>query len=123
MKKLLTALIFTLATAVGAGDFEDGMAASKRGDNKTAFSFFKKAAEQGDSEAQHFVGLFYDLGQLGGSHRTTQKPSVGSSWQLSKGIQRHSTKWAWRMTMALGFYRITQKPSVGSSWQLRKVIH
>ncbi len=68
MKKLLTALIFTLATAVGAGDFEDGMAASKRGDNKTAFSFFKKAAEQGDSEAQHLVGLIYNLGFVGGGH-------------------------------------------------------
>jgi len=31
-----------LVTAVWAGDFEDGMAASKMGDNKTAFSLFKK---------------------------------------------------------------------------------
>ncbi len=42
MRKLLTSLIFMLVTAVWAGDFEDGMAASKMGDNKTAFSLFKK---------------------------------------------------------------------------------
>jgi TPR repeat protein len=52
MKKLFTALSLILATAVWAGDFEDGDAAYKKGDYKTAFSFFKKAAAQGDSYAQ-----------------------------------------------------------------------
>ena len=63
MKKLLTALIFTLATAVWAGDFEDGVAASDKGDYKAAFSFYKKAAEQGSSAAQFNVGLLYSNGE------------------------------------------------------------
>ena len=35
MKNLVTALIFTFATTVWAGDFEDGFAASEAGDYKT----------------------------------------------------------------------------------------
>ena len=63
MKNLVTALIFTFATIVWAGDFEDGFAASEAGDYKTAFSFYKKAAEQGELAAQFNVGLYYDVGK------------------------------------------------------------
>jgi uncharacterized protein len=63
MKSLVTALIFTFATTVWAGDFEDGFAASEAGDYKTAFSFYKKAAEQGELAAQFNVGLYYDVGK------------------------------------------------------------
>ena len=63
MKNLVTALIFTSATTVWAGDFEDGFAASEAGDYKTAFSFYKKAAEQGELAAQFNVGLYYDVGK------------------------------------------------------------
>ena len=52
MKKLVIALFLIFATAVWAGDFEDGVAAYEKGNYKTAFGFFKKAAEQGDSYAQ-----------------------------------------------------------------------
>jgi len=47
MKNLVTALIFTFATTVWAGDY------------KTAFSFYKKAADQGELAAQFNVGLYY----------------------------------------------------------------
>ena len=63
MKKLVTALFLILAAAVWAGDFEDGVSASQKGDFKTAFSFYKKAAEQGELEAQFNVGLYYDIGR------------------------------------------------------------
>ena len=63
MKNLVTALIFTFATTVWVGDFEDGFAASEAGDYKTAFSFYKKAAEQGELAAQFNVGLYYDVGK------------------------------------------------------------
>ena len=63
MKDLVTALIFTFATTVWAGDFEDGFAASEAGDYKTAFSFYKKAAEQGELAAQFNLGLYYDVGK------------------------------------------------------------
>ena len=63
MKKLVTALFLILATAVWAGDFADGVAASNKGDYKSAFSLFKKAAERGISEAQFNVGLSYAIGK------------------------------------------------------------
>ena len=63
MKKLLTALIFTLATAAGAGDLEDGASAARKGDYKTDFCFHKKAAEQGDSDVQYNLALMYRKGQ------------------------------------------------------------
>jgi TPR repeat protein len=63
MKKLVTALILIFATAVWAGDFEDGVAASNKGDYKTAISFYKKAAEQGGSAAQYNLGLMYGNGK------------------------------------------------------------
>ncbi len=47
MKNLVTALIFTFATTVWAGDFEDGFAASEAGDYKTAFRFYKKPLSKG----------------------------------------------------------------------------
>ena len=47
MKKLFTAFFLIFATAVWAGDFEDGVAASDKGGYKTAFSFYKKLAAQG----------------------------------------------------------------------------
>ena len=63
MKKLVTALFLILATVVWAGDFEDGVAASEKGDFKIAFSFYKKAAAQGEASAQYNVGLYYDIGK------------------------------------------------------------
>jgi|TARA_B110000971_G_scaffold202313_1_gene221932 TPR repeat protein len=63
MKKLVTALFLIFATAVWAGDFEDGVAAYEKGDYKTALSFFKKAAEQGDSYAQNNLALMYNEGK------------------------------------------------------------
>ena len=63
MKKLITALFLVLATAVWAGDFEAGAAAAEKGDYKTAFSFFKKGAKQGDSAAQYNLGRMYHTGE------------------------------------------------------------
>tara|TARA_R110000782_G_scaffold265549_1_gene359353 strand:- start:1788 stop:2156 length:369 start_codon:yes stop_codon:yes gene_type:complete len=62
MKKLLTALIFTLATSVWAGDFDNGVAATAKGDFTTAASFFRKAAERGMPEAQVKLGFYYAFG-------------------------------------------------------------
>ena len=47
MKKLFTAFFLIFATAVWAGDFKDGVAASDKGGYKTAFSFYKKLPTQG----------------------------------------------------------------------------
>ena len=46
-EKAVYCFFLIFATAVWAGDFEDGVAASDKGGYKTAFSFYKKAAAQG----------------------------------------------------------------------------
>lgn len=60
MKKLVAALMFLFATAVWAGDFEDGSAAYLKGDITTAASLFEKGAEQGDSAAQFNLAVIYN---------------------------------------------------------------
>ena len=64
VKNLLTALIFSLVTTVWAGDLEDGFTAYGKGDYKAAFSFHKKAAEQGDAIAQTMLGAYYNEGTV-----------------------------------------------------------
>jgi len=63
MKKLFTALIFTLATTVWAGDFEDGVAAYNKGDFTTAASLLQTVAEEGFSTAQVILALMYEKGK------------------------------------------------------------
>jgi hypothetical protein len=46
-EKAVYCFFLIFATAVWAGDFEDGVAASDKGGYKTAFSFYKKLAAQG----------------------------------------------------------------------------
>jgi len=65
MRTTLTALaaLMLFATPVVAGDFEDGVAAYKAGDNQKAFRLWKSLAEQGDAGAQFNLGLTYATGQ------------------------------------------------------------
>jgi TPR repeat protein len=62
MKKLVTALLLIFATAVLAGDLEDGNAALRRGDFKAAAEHFKRAAKVGDPMSQYNLGLMYERG-------------------------------------------------------------
>ena len=63
MKKLLTALFLIFATAVWAGDFEDGVAAYEKGDFTTAASLFQKVAARGNSSAQYNLAFRYYYGE------------------------------------------------------------
>lgn len=61
---LLTLLISTsLAVTAYSGQFEDAVAAYKRGDYATAYRLFKPMAEQGHAEAQYNLGGMYFRGQ------------------------------------------------------------
>jgi hypothetical protein len=65
MKRLLILLPFValLWSAVCfAGDLEDGLAAYKRGDYKTAIAMWTIGANKGDAAAQNNLGLMYDQG-------------------------------------------------------------
>jgi len=54
----MTALLLSVSAA-WAGPFEDGVAASERGDYATALRIFHSLAAQGDAEAQFNLGVIY----------------------------------------------------------------
>tara|TARA_A100001037_G_scaffold26007_1_gene21159 strand:+ start:1446 stop:2042 length:597 start_codon:yes stop_codon:yes gene_type:complete len=58
----LTALMF-FATPVVAGDLKDAVAAYKAGDYQKALRLLKPLAEQGDVDAQSYLGAMYDDGE------------------------------------------------------------
>ena len=62
MKKLIIALFLIFATAVWAGDLEDGNAALSREDFIAAAEHFKRAANEGDPISQYNLGLMYERG-------------------------------------------------------------
>jgi TPR repeat protein len=56
------ALTMTLMSAAVAGPFEDGFAASQRGDYATALRLWRPLAEQGEVTSQFNLGVSYDQG-------------------------------------------------------------
>ncbi len=58
----LVGLVFMLATPVLA-DFQAGLDAYKRGDYDTAMTEWRPLAEQGDADAQWFLGSMYYQGK------------------------------------------------------------
>jgi len=63
MKKILTLPILPLASAAGAGDIEDGLAAYDKKDYATAIQKFKAAGINGNAIAQFIVGAMSDIGR------------------------------------------------------------
>ena len=60
----ITGLVLTLLTLPAfAGDFEDGAAASDRGDYATALRLWQPLAEQGNAGAQYNLGQMYRQGK------------------------------------------------------------
>ena len=57
-------LIITLGMAQGAyaGPFEDAKAAHNRGDYATALSLLRPLADQGNAQAQFYLGVMYKAG-------------------------------------------------------------
>ena len=66
MKRMLIILPFIVplwSAACFAADYEDGWAAYKRGDYKTAVALFTRAADKGNVLAQTTLGVLYCKGQ------------------------------------------------------------
>ncbi|OQX74269.1 MAG: hypothetical protein B6D59_02985 [Campylobacteraceae bacterium 4484_4] len=55
-------LLICTVMVLFAGDLEKGMEAVEKGDFKTAFEAFKRAAEAGDPIAQQNLGVLYNNG-------------------------------------------------------------
>jgi TPR repeat protein len=60
---LLALAIMAMALPANAGPFEDGMAATLRGDHAAALKFWRPLAEKGDARAQFYLGVMYDAGE------------------------------------------------------------
>jgi uncharacterized protein len=56
-------LMLSFATPAVAGQFEDGVAAAKRGDDATALSLWRPLAEQGNAVAQYNLGVMFAKGR------------------------------------------------------------
>ena len=52
-----------MALASPQDDYEKGAAAYQAKDYREALRWFRKAAEQGDAEAQHYLGFMYEEGR------------------------------------------------------------
>jgi tetratricopeptide (TPR) repeat protein len=65
VKKIMMVITLTLAfsTPAAAQDFEQGLAAQKRGDVTAAYRIWHPLAERGDGAAQNAIGLLYDNGE------------------------------------------------------------
>jgi len=55
-------LLISISPPFFAGDLEDAIATLRRGDYTEALMEFRKLADQGDAEAQYFLGSAYNLG-------------------------------------------------------------
>ena len=55
-------LLISISPSSFADDLEDAMAAVRRGDYTEALMAFRKLADQGDAEAQYYLGSAYNLG-------------------------------------------------------------
>ena len=78
------------ASAVQSGcDVRNGRAL--RQDDKEAVKWYRKAAEQGDADAQYNLGVMYATVKV--SLKTTKKRSSGIARLLNKGDAMRSTIW------------------------------
>ena len=64
LSSLVVAVLLACPGAVCAGDFETGVEAFVAGDYATAFRDFRKAADQGDTQAQNILGMMYAAGHV-----------------------------------------------------------
>lgn len=65
LKFLLVLFLISICSPamVWAGDLDNGFAAFEKGDYAKAVYWFRKAAEQGNAEAQYTLGVMYDNGR------------------------------------------------------------
>lgn len=90
MMRLLSFLSIWIASAIwtpaSAGQFEDGLAAAKRGDFATAIRLWRPLAEKGDADAQYSLGVMYINGE------GVPKDNVAAvTWYQKAAEQGHST--------------------------------
>ncbi len=61
--RLVLAAVVVLVAAPAWADFKAGMDAYERGDYETALTEFRPLAQQGDADAQFYLGFMYSKGR------------------------------------------------------------
>lgn len=99
------------STLVWADDYADGMDANLRHDYKTSFRLLNKSAQQGNTEAQFYIGLMYDTGQ-----GIPQDSAKAVEWYRLAAQQRHTKA----QLMLAGMYslgkRVLQDKAEAVKW-------
>ena len=72
---IVATALFVAVLAPARADFQDGVAASERGDYATALREFLPLAEEGDTDAQYHLGLMYADG-----HGVSQDHAEAVKW-------------------------------------------
>ena len=87
MKRLIPVILtlFLMSVPVYAGDYEDGIAAGRKGDFKTLVKKLKLAADSGHAQAQFTLGLLYGTGK---GVQQNKKESV--KWYHKAAEQGHA---------------------------------
>ena len=124
MRKLACLLIATLTLGTlgaHAGDLEDGIAAFEKHDFNTAVRLIEPLAEQGNIEAEYFMGTFYMYG-----HGVPMDPPQATVWfrrayghwetQARAGNAQAMVEIATMLTSGLG---VTRDDKAAADW-LRK---
>ncbi|HYC63248.1 MAG TPA: tetratricopeptide repeat protein, partial [Reyranellaceae bacterium] len=63
VRSLLALVLIALAGTAAAGPYEDGVAASERGDYAAAMALWRPLADEGNVDAQYRIAVLYDLGR------------------------------------------------------------
>lgn len=75
LTRLLLATLILGASGAQAGDLEDGIAAFEKHDFNTAVRLIEPLADQGNVEAEYFMGTFYMYG-----HGVPMDPPQATTW-------------------------------------------
>lgn len=99
---------------------QKGWECSQRGDQEMSFKYFEKAAQQGNSEAQFWTGVNYEMGD--GVKENHKKAFFGTPNPQIKGILTEKTHLVVVIAMEMGYGKTIQRPSIGLKRQLIKDI-
>jgi TPR repeat protein len=86
--------LFVFAAQPAFADYQSGLAAFDRGDYAKALTEWRPLAEQGDAQAQHGLGMIYEVGNgIGSAGRTSARRCAGTRLPRRRAWRRRRTTW------------------------------
>jgi hypothetical protein len=100
-----------MSVSTVSAEYIDGLAAYKRGDYKTAFAMWTKAADQGDAKSQFMLGSMYFKGE-----GVPQAHNQAALWYLKAAEQENASAQAVLGSMYLNGEGVPQDYDQAASW-------